>query len=59
MNTESEEYNVGTILIIIVAIVFALGLALILSDALKVPSYAVSKATHNLGKRQNQKRKCY
>lgn len=45
----------GTILIIIVAIVFALGLALILSDALKVPSYAVSKATHNLGKRQNQK----
>ena len=55
MNTESEEYNVGTILIIIVAIVFALGLALILSDALKVPSYAVSKATHNLGKRQNQK----
>lgn len=45
----------GTILIITVAAVFALGLALILSDVLKVPSYAVSKATHNLGKRQNQK----
>ena len=44
-----------TILIITVATVFALGLALILSDVLKVPSYAVSKATHNLGKRQNQK----
>ena len=42
-------------LIIIVALVFTVGLALILFDVFKVPSYAVSKATHNLGKRQNKK----
>lgn len=40
---------------IIVAVVCAIGLALILSDVFKVPSYKVSKATHNLGKRQNKK----
>lgn len=33
----------------------AVGVALILSDLLRVPSYAVSKATHNLGKKQNKK----
>ena len=45
----------GIIIAIIVAIVCAIGLALILMDRFRVPSYAVSKATHNLGKRQNQK----
>lgn len=45
----------GIIIAIIVALVSAVGLALILMDRFKVPSYAVSKATHNLGKRQNQK----
>ena len=45
----------GIIVAIIVAIVCAIGLALILMDRFRVPSYAVSKATHNLGKRQNQK----
>ena len=43
------------LLIILVALVFTVGLALILFDVFKVPSYAVSKATHNLGKRQNKK----
>ena len=38
-----------------VALTAAIGIGLILSDALRVPSYAVSKATHNLGKRQNRK----
>ena len=46
---------IGIIIAIIVAIVCAIGLALILMDRFRVPSYAVSKATHNLGKRQNQK----
>ena len=45
----------GIIIAIIVAIVGAVGLALILMDRFKVPKYSVSKATHNLGKRQNQK----
>lgn len=45
----------GIIIAIIVALVSAIGLALVLMDRFKVPSYAVSKATHNLGKRQNQK----
>ena len=40
---------------IITALVATVGLAFILLDAFKVPSYAVSKATHNLGKRQNKK----
>ena len=40
---------------IITALVATLGLALILFDIMRVPSYAVSKATHNLGKKQNQK----
>ena len=40
---------------IITALVATLGLALILFDVMRVPSYAVSKATHNLGKKQNQK----
>ena len=40
---------------IITALVATVGLALILLDRFKVPSYAVSKATHNLGKRQNKK----
>ena len=44
-----------TAYIILISIVSAIGLAFILSDVLKVPSYAVSKATHNLGKRQNEK----
>ena len=39
---------------IITALVATVGLAFILLDAFKVPSYAVSKATHNLGKRQNK-----
>ena len=43
------------VLVITIALVFTLGLSFILSDVLKVPSYAVSKATHNLGKRQNEK----
>lgn len=43
------------ILPIAVAVVAAVGIALILLDVLKVPSYAVSKATHNLGKKQNKK----
>ena len=42
-------------LVICTAVIAAIGLGLILSDALRVPSYAVSKATHNLGKRQNRK----
>ena len=42
-------------LVICAAVIAAIGLGLILSDALRVPSYAVSKATHNLGKRQNHK----
>ncbi len=42
-------------LVICTAVIAAIGLGLILSDALRVPSYAVSKATHNLGKRQNHK----
>ena len=40
---------------IITALAATVGIALILLDAFKVPSYAVSKATHNLGKRQNKK----
>lgn len=40
---------------IITALVATVGLAFILLDAFKVSSYAVSKATHNLGKRQNKK----
>lgn len=40
---------------IITALVATVGLAFILLDVFKVPSYAVSKATHNLGKRQNKK----
>ena len=40
---------------ILVATVASLGLGLILSDLLHVPSFAVSKSTHNLGKRQNKK----
>ena len=40
---------------ILVATVASLGLGLILSDLLRVPSFAVSKSTHNLGKRQNKK----
>lgn len=40
---------------IITALVATVGLDFILLDAFKVPSYAVSKATHNLGKRQNKK----
>lgn len=40
---------------IIVALIAALGIALILFDVMRVPSYAVSKATHNLGKKQNRK----
>lgn len=43
------------IIIILLSIVAAVGIALILSDLLRVPSYAVSKATHNLGKKQNKK----
>ncbi len=43
------------ILVICTAVIASIGLGLILSDALRVPSYAVSKATHNLGKRQNHK----
>ena len=46
---------VGIIVTIIVAIIGTAGLALILMDRFRVPSYSVSKATHNLGKRQNQK----
>lgn len=42
-------------IIILLSIVAAVGIALILSDLLRVPSYAVSKATHNLGKKQNKK----
>ena len=45
----------GIIIAILVAIIGAVGLALILMDRFKVPKYSVSKATHNLGKRQNQK----
>ena len=45
----------GVIIAIIVATIGAVGLALILMDRFKVPKYSVSKATHNLGKRQNQK----
>lgn len=40
---------------IIVAFVATIGIAFILLDVFRVPSYAVSRATHNLGKRQNQK----
>ncbi len=40
---------------ILVATVASLGLGLILSDLFRVPSFAVSKSTHNLGKRQNKK----
>ena len=40
---------------ILVATIASLGLGLILSDLLRVPSFAVSKSTHNLGKRQNKK----
>ena len=43
------------IISILVATVASLGLGLILSDLLRVPSFAVSKSTHNLGKRQNKK----
>ncbi len=42
-------------IVIITALLAAVGLALILSDAFRVPTYAVAKATHNLGKRQNRK----
>ena len=43
------------VLVIVISLIFAVGLSMILSDVFKVPSYAVSKATHNLGKRQNAK----
>lgn len=52
-NTESEVRNMW--IVIITALLAAVGLALILSDAFRVPTYAVAKATHNLGKRQNKK----
>lgn len=40
---------------ILTALFAVIGIALILSDAFRVPAYAVSKATHNLGKRQNRR----
>ena len=40
---------------ILTALFATVGIALILLNVFRVPSYAVSKATHNLGKRQNQK----
>ena len=40
---------------ILVATVASLGLGLILSDLLRVPSFAVSKSTHNLGKGRTKK----
>lgn len=40
---------------ILTALVAVTGLALILADLLQVPSLAVSKSTHNLGKRRNKK----
>ncbi len=43
------------VLQIIIAAVATVGLALLLLDAFKIPSYGVSKATHNLGKRRNKK----
>lgn len=42
-------------IVIIVAVLIALSIALILLDVFRVPTYAVSKATHNLGKRQKKK----
>ncbi len=43
------------ILAIIIAAVGVIGLAFILADGFRVPSYKVSRATHNLGKRSNKK----
>ena len=43
------------IYIVLISCIFAIGVSMILCDVFKVPSYAVSKATHNLGKRQNTK----
>lgn len=43
------------IYIVLISCIFAVGVSMMLCDVLKVPSYAVSKATHNLGKRQNAK----
>ena len=40
---------------ILIAAMAAFGIALILLDVFRVPTYAVSKATHNLGKRQKKK----
>ncbi len=39
---------------IIIAVFAAFGIAFILLDVFRVPTYAVSKATHNLGKRQKK-----
>lgn len=41
--------------IIFTALFATVGLALILCDVFRVPSFAVAKATNNLGKRQNKK----
>ena len=38
-----------------IALLVLLGTWFILADLMRVPSYAVSRATHNLGKRQNKK----
>ena len=43
------------ILPILTALLAVTGIAMILLDVLRVPSYAVSKATNNLGKKQNKK----
>lgn len=46
---------VQTIMMILITAAAVTGIGMILADVFRVPSYAVSKATHNLGKRQNKK----
>ena len=47
--------EIELILPILTALLAVTGIAMILLDVLRVPSYAVSKATNNLGKKQNKK----
>lgn len=47
--------EIELILPILRALFAVTGIAMILLDVLRVPSYAVSKATNNLGKKQNKK----
>ena len=43
------------IMILLITLAAVCGIGMILADVFRVPTYAVSKATHNLGKKQSKK----